>query len=300
MSALPWILGGVAAGGLVLLVRAKRQQQAAQPTASQDPCASLSGDEKTVCQAAGAALPLVGEAINALGDYLFQTQADVDKADAKNIELNGGVDVPIADLTGKVGNDLVTTGAWYEAHGVGSAPDPGSGGFIERRLGTMARAKNGCVPFAGAPGYEKCVAGTTAIGGNEDVSHVYTMKPYDLRDQAHPGATMTGGPGDFMTGGVSGRSTFIDRGKLVTCDRGGAAASPDKSHLLCCPTSANGICTTSGPATSVDPNDPNFCWVNGAYVRRRANGQCPAPSSPAPSSPANQWTLIDMPALNPV
>lgn len=174
MKALPIIL--VAAGAGVAYVIWKRNRDAANtPIVSADDSdkdAQTVKDEACDLARKGAELaaekeypgtgPAAGEAAYLacklleapLHNSIDDNAKEAAKRDAKNQQLNGAIDLPMTNLVGYA----------YQ--------------------GAALRYKNGCVPFAGAPGFDKCAAGTESMWKSDtDLDHDHDA---GFRDYTYP------------------------------------------------------------------------------------------------------------------
>lgn len=98
--------------------------------------ASLGFISPEACQAGISAGGKVLDVISGLNDKTAQNEEEAKRRDARNLELNGEIDLPMSNMSGQ-----------------GITPFQGS----------ALRFKNGCVPFARAPGFEKCAPGTESM-----------------------------------------------------------------------------------------------------------------------------------------
>jgi len=154
MSATPWIIGGLAVGGLGVLLL--RQRLAAQTSSS---CATIQQMGASV----GFYVPAsVCGPIDAALEWVKDKLKGWDAKDAENRQLNGGIELELDPRLARGAVALEVT--------------PGSGGMgrpqgidhmakmVPQLKGKSLRMKNGCVPFRGAPGWERCAEGTHDMG----------------------------------------------------------------------------------------------------------------------------------------
>ena len=138
MSALPWILGAVGVGGVVLFVRSRQKTTSDGNGGACDAlCAAAAsqGIPESACKEG-----LMYRACKAAGGVLEWIEGpDWAAMDAQNKALNGDVELELGPLGGRTVNPITRNPALH---------------------GTVLRFKNGGVPFAGAPGWEKCAPGT--------------------------------------------------------------------------------------------------------------------------------------------
>ena len=127
-----------AIGGVALVLRRRREAADAGPKAS--PCDQLTGWEQAACKVG---LGLGGK----LADWVKTWGTD--QKHAKNVQLNGEV---ITSLHPALVPQL--TGSRGGTSSVGRTID---------RPTTDVQYKNGCVPYSGAVGWEKCAAGTVDL-----------------------------------------------------------------------------------------------------------------------------------------
>lgn len=168
------IIAALAIGGGAALILLRRQQAAQIQDAQGNPCDKLpAGTARDACNAARG----IGGVFGALGKLLGggDRLENVKKMQAHNDALNGAPDV-----------------VWKNVCNPGPNPDVlvnkkgGINGFFDSMKGThyfllgspakpqTIRYRNGCVPFEGAPGWEKCAPGTRSmqsprvVGGTSD------------------------------------------------------------------------------------------------------------------------------------
>lgn len=164
--------GGVIAalaigGGAAFLILRRQAQAAPTPTAptptSTNACDSLpAGYARDMCNA----VKSVGGIIEGIGDALSGTSTAEKAAewyakDAKNRQLNGEVEIPLLSAVrwcSTLDRTDVSDGK--------PPPGPHVNMYANQVRGTVARFANGCVPFVGAPGWEKCASGTEGMGGS--------------------------------------------------------------------------------------------------------------------------------------
>lgn len=204
MSALPWVIGGLAIGGVGLLVL--RSRQAKQETAPPNPCEAISaatGIPKGVCDVG---LPIVGDIIDAVGKLGAGPGDEYREKDAKNKSLNGSVKQPLESY---VKSCLDTS----------FSKPQGSGTWFVPLWGTVLEFENGCTPFKGSPGWSKCKAGTSSM---------MEARSYLSRDAKRvDGVTRTvnwemdGGPEHVMTG-----DRYRDGDKLIVDAASGKYIKP--------------------------------------------------------------------------
>ena len=144
------ILGLAAAGGVAFLVWRQRQQAKPKPSSTCDDVCHTAGDPggHDVCVAGcNAAGGILGALVNAIPNPFHDSNDDWNNAahtrDENNKHLNGAVELPL--------------------------PLPSVPAGLAGVEGTVARFKNGCVPFANAPGFSKCAKGTLSMW-TEDVA----------------------------------------------------------------------------------------------------------------------------------
>lgn len=137
--ALALVVGG---GGIALLLRARAKQE----TPSKSACKAIAEKTGIPAGACEAGLGLIG----AIGE-LFKGR-DWAADDKKNKDLNGAVKTPLAKVLAGMSTNGGAVGA--------------SGAFLR---GTVVEFENGCRPFKGAAGWEKCAAGTADMGSGEPV-----------------------------------------------------------------------------------------------------------------------------------
>lgn len=140
MSALPWILGGLAAaGGVAYVVIRKHNAAAAQGGSA---CASIAQPIGRLYgfdippSACGAVDAVLGKVAGAFTDH-----------DAKNRQLNGEIAIPLDAPTKSIARTF----------------RQGQPNAVDFLTGSVLEFKNGCQPFAGAPGFGKCAPGTTSM-----------------------------------------------------------------------------------------------------------------------------------------
>jgi hypothetical protein len=248
------VIAAVAVGGglAYVLVRAMR---ASQLTPSQQ-CDSLpAGVVRDTCKASAGILGIVKGIGNLFerGDPYDQTK----KNDAANTALNGAPDV-VSDRTMPV----CTSRSQADAN----AHRP----YMNKSSGTPAvpffavlRYKNGCVPFQGAPGWEKCVAGTKPM-----MTYAVTNASGHVAD---PKLAMTGKRGDPTTGFIpqqgQGQNAFYKcggpaapaqagyyRGKRWECPAGTVPTGFGGDQLTCVePSEGNKRPDPRTPTTTTTP-----------------------------------------------
>lgn len=137
------LLGGGAALGLVVLARRRVQPDPSgdKPTGTTDPCEYLKGVHEgayVACKSLGGAAQVIAGVTQALDGR------DSAAIEANNRAKNGEPELMLGALSKGVRTVVSSTGQQ-----------------VRRALrGETLRFKNGCVPFEGAPGWEKCAPGT--------------------------------------------------------------------------------------------------------------------------------------------
>lgn len=182
------ILGGLAAGAVVLLLRRKQQQQ-------NDLCSQLCGTDETCKLACNLGTNALGWLADQLGNgkHAQENSAEVGRRDAINKQLNGAV---------KVALDPALTETFQGAEYAG----PGSRGGVALQ-GDVLEFGNGCVPFAGAPGWEKCAPGTQSMWYGDTCNAVGAC---DVPEQVPPAFP------DAATLLAYSGSEHVDHSKLLT------------------------------------------------------------------------------------
>lgn len=166
------LLGAGVAGVALLVYRHLQQQKAA--TGTSDPCIAAR-------DLANAAQPGSGAAAYAACKALGAVITDWDARDRRNRELNGDVELPLALAAA--------------AHTV--SPTRGNAPALR---GTVARFKNGCAPFEGAPGWEKCAPGTESMALSGQLQTRKLGAPNEL-EPTEWGHAFTADDGDPFTQG---------------------------------------------------------------------------------------------------
>lgn len=148
-----WLIAALAAGGVGVLYVLKKQQEQAQAKSA---CQELCGSDAACAAACGVA----GLGLDALGGLLHEgrpnSQVLSDEA-KENDALNGAIKTPLSKLDPSTMN----------------LKDPNQNGpdVIEALPfglgGNALEYENGCVPFWGAVGWEKCAKGTHDMFGEE-------------------------------------------------------------------------------------------------------------------------------------
>lgn len=126
---------GIAGVGVLLL----RRRAAAQEQPSSDKCELARALAEKAQPGSGAAAYVACKALGKVIDTIKPT--DWTELDKQNRELNGDIEIP---LTLALGARTFTTLA----------------GNVPTMRGSAVRFVNGCVPFEGAPGWDKCRPGT--------------------------------------------------------------------------------------------------------------------------------------------
>lgn len=151
----PWVIvAGLAAGGVALyFYEKKKQQQQQSPSECKAICkATLSGDEEKACELACDAAGYIPDPFH---DSVGDRQAAITKGDQGNLQLNGDVEL-------------------YLPEELQHPPALSQSGGVQTMDGSVLRFKKGCVPFKGAPGWEKCKPGTQSMWSSDtDVDQAY-------------------------------------------------------------------------------------------------------------------------------
>lgn len=186
-------LGGGAALALVVSSRKKAAEPApGAPASSDDACAALKGVNSTAYDAcrAGTGIWKIFGAVAQYFDPKFKER------DVGNIAKNGEVEIPLS-------SGAQSCIGWATMNG-------GSVGY-QPLQGTVLKFKNGCVPFAGARGWEKCAAGTSSMwGGSGNVSW-----GHDPNQKDFPSGNYEMIAADLMLGSHTAETDRSDGNKML-------------------------------------------------------------------------------------
>lgn len=210
-------LAGLAGGAvLVAIARKRAAAQTGASGSSSTACDALPEEYRQYCKAGLGFIGAAGKAldiIEGLNSSVDEMQDEVARRDAKNRELNGAVAIPASHAGLK---------------------------------GSALRYANGCVPYAGAPGWEKCKPGTQSMLGKDvwgtydkarppfptEAARVAYMKEHEIsRDFKDPRALLTGSvdpnyvdPSTWGGNAADGKWYGYVRGERVVCPEGQAPA----------------------------------------------------------------------------
>jgi hypothetical protein len=245
------------AGGLYLLARSQRAPAPAPGSGGGsskcDALESISPTAAAACRAASGVLDVLGEVNNAGMNH--------------NVELNG----PFASVPSALLDQVA-----YQ-------------GFGDRaRRPYAGEHKNGCQPFAGAPGWSKCAAGTKDMAPTWPKGTVFTAygtggqgdpitRVWDDFAAAHswPGPACAAGRRRVWVKGVATCCPSIDhRAGMPLC-------APESDRAASLPTTPPG---TTGTGTRGSGDTSGYVWVPangdvpGHWERKRATAP-PAPGT---------------------
>ncbi len=194
MSALPWIVGGLAAGGLYLWYRSR----AAAPPPT-DACGALCKASGPYCVDGGASCRALGQLAQSAGfDAGGAYYTERDRRESVNAGLNGAADIMNEPSQG-IGYDVT------------------SDGQIANPVGAKTlRYKSGCVPLYGSPGFAKCKAGTLDMYSSAIDSAAGKHLGLTETSLVHVGAYMTKADRDQVINNTNRPWPRIAKGDAMT------------------------------------------------------------------------------------
>lgn len=208
MSSAAWIAAAVAVGvgGVYLLAQGRKEDEDDKGPL---PCGAVKG------------VPYAGKACELANDLLAALGVEnCDQRQAKNVELNGALE--------------------HASPAMPRAVTPGSGTLARPIMGcTGLRHANGCEPWPGAPGQDKCVPGTT-------IGAVQSSRATPLSGVPWSSSKVSGDPTTFTDKELRGRSylpakpfplsvpaghtAVWSRGKPYVCAPGTGLGGPVRDH----------------------------------------------------------------------
>lgn len=214
------VLVGLGAGALLAWLRNRAVLVPPPSTSACDALRSVDMRAYNACVVASGAFDVLKAILptdQLSADSAKKRHDDYVARDASNKSLNGAVDIPV---TPAMTNCL---GFQTHADSNGGVADVGIGDqptfpVIAPLQGTVLRFKNGCVPYAGAPGFEKCVPGTQDMfAGNGVIT-------YDNNASDVPKFRFQAVPSTLGTGQLSGKAIKAD----ITNDPNGQFGAWDR------------------------------------------------------------------------
>jgi hypothetical protein len=295
MKALPLLLVAAGAGVAFVWWRNRQAADTRMPGEDEDSkvegvkglaCAGLSAASlgfisPEACQAGISAGGKLLDVIGTLNDNTKEAEERIARFDAENVALNGEVEI-VNGVPQLAGSTATRTATW---------PRPTTGSAL--------RFANGCEPFAGAPGWNKCAPGTHDMRVSQ-ADRRWGSSSERARAASRPDAPANPDNlvawGSLLTGSVNPRypdpSTagpiprpdgllYYVRGKAITCPAGSAPAmwdangNPIGDHRTGTPACAPGGVSSFVPSSSPPPASTQY-GSNGQTQGACVNGQPPA------------------------